>query len=267
MRKILLIVSVALAGLTAAAQSVSIYSGADEKLNFSPAEVDSIVFDSKAPTGQLTARAVNGSWCSVGTSITWYNFNVDKAPVPFSRGYQDRVMDKLAFLKLYDAADNGGWVERNLNKNNIVKADYYSIEHGINDWGNSIPVGTMDDYINNTGNGTFAASYRKMIDKIYALNPNAKIVLCTPRKGYGFNGYLPSHWYDAKNGIYLKDYVDIIKQIAEYESLPVADFFNECGGQHNLDQLSIDVALHPNDDGYQMMANVLIKAFEKIIVD
>lgn len=265
MKKILLIVSVALAGLTAAAQSVSIYSGADEKLNFSPAEVDSIVFDSKAPTGQLTARAVNGSWCSVGTSITWYNNNVSTGGGRFTRGYQDRVMDKLEFTELKNVGHNGGVISGSVNL--PQEADYYSIEHGINDWGHSVSVGTISDYINNTDNETFAASYRKLIDNIYKLNPKAKIVLCTPRKSYGFNGYLPSHWYDAKNGIYLKDYVDIIKQIAEYESLPVADFFNECGGQHNLDQLSIDVALHPNDDGYQMMANVLIKAFEKIIVD
>ena len=58
-----------------------------------------------------------------------------------------------------------------------------------------------------------------------------------------------------------------IRQIAEYESLPVADFFSLCGGDHNLVQLSIDEALHPNDDGYQLMANVLVKAFEKIIVE
>lgn len=265
MKKILLIVSVAMAGLTAAAQSVSIYSGADEKLNFSPEEVDSIVFNLNVPTGQLTARAVNGSWCSVGTSITWYNNNVSTGKGLFTRGYQDRVMDKLEFTELKNVGHNGGVVSQSVNLPQT--ADYYSIEHGINDWGHSVSVGTINDYINNTNNGTFAASYRKLIDNIYKLNPKAKIVLCTPRKSYGFNGYLPSHWYDAKNGIYLKDYVDIIKQIAEYESLPVADFFNECGGQHNLDQLSIDVALHPNDDGYQMMANVLIKAFEKIIVD
>lgn len=267
MKKLFLAVAAAIFGLAASAQSISVYSGAKEKLNFSPEEIDSIVFDKEDATGVLTARPVNGTWCSIGTSITWYNFNVASSDNRFTRGYQDRVMDKLAFLELFDAADKGGWVERNLNKNIIVEADYYSIEHGINDWGNSIPVGTIDDYINNTANGTFAASYRKMIDKIYSFNPNAKIVLCTPRKGYGFGSYLPAHWYDAKNGIYLKDYVDIIKQIAEYESLPVADFFNECGGQHNLDKLSIDVAIHPNDDGYQMMANVLIKAFEKIIVD
>lgn len=272
MKKVFFAVAAVFFGLAASAQSISVYSGAKEQLNFSPEEIDSIVFNKESATGVLTARPVDGTWCSIGTSITWYNFNVAASGGRFTRGYQDRVMDKLAFTDLFDASDNGGWIERNLNKNNIVAADYYTIEHGANDWGNSIPVGTIEDYINNTGNGTFAATYRKMIDKIYSLNPKAKIVLCTPRKGYGFpigNGvnYLPDHWYDAKNGIYLKEYVDIVKQIAEYESLPVADFFNECGGQHNLDKLSIDVALHPNDEGYQLMANVLIKAFEKIIVD
>ena len=265
MKKLFLAVAVALFGLGASAQSISIYSGEKEKMNFSPEEIDSIVFNKEAATGVLTARPVNGTWCSIGTSITWYNGNESKAPVKFERGYQSRVMDKLAFDELINVGDNGGTIARSVNK--PQEADYYSIEHGINDWGHSTPVGTIDDYINNTGNNTFAGAYRLLIDNIYSLNPDAKIVLCTPRKGYGFGGYLPAHWYDAQNGIYLKEYADMVKQIAEYESLPVADFFNECGGQHNLDKLSIDVALHPNDDGYQMMANVLVKAFEKIIVD
>ena len=265
MKKLIFAVAAAIFGLTASAQSISVYSGAKEKLNFSPEEIDSIVFNKDAATGVLTARPVNGTWCSVGTSITWYNNNVATGGGRFTRGYQDRVMDKLAFAELINVGHNGGVISQSVDR--PQEADYYSIEHGVNDWGHSIAVGTIDDYINNTGNSTFAGSYRLLIDKIYSLNPKAKIVLCTPRKSYGFSAYLPDHWYDAKNGIYLKDYADIIKKIAEYESLPVADFFNECGGQHNLDQLSIDVALHPNDDGYQMMANVLIKAFEKIIVD
>ena len=174
-------------------------------------------------------------------------------------------MDQLIFSKLYNKGDNGGCVARSVDK--PVKADYYTIEHGANDWGHSVPVGTIEDYINNTNNGTFAADYRRLIDKIFSLNPNAKVVLCTPRKGYGFGGYLPAHWYDAKGGIYLEEYANLIRQIADYESMPVADFFSLCGGQHNLKELSIDDALHPNDDGYQLMANVLIKALEKVIID
>lgn len=268
MKKILLLVSAMTLSLIAGAQRISIIQKGQEVLSVSPSSVDEIVFSMDTPTGTIATsdpQSVNGKWCSIGTSITWYNDNVAESGNRFTRGYQDRVMDKLIFTGLENVGHNGGCVAGSINL--PVKADYYSIEHGINDWGHSTPVGTIDDYINNTNNGTFAASYRRLIDKIYSLNPNAKVVLCTPRKGYGFGGYLPAHWYDEKDGIYLEEYAKLIREIAEYESMPVADFFSLCGGQHNLDQLSIDVALHPNDDGYQMMANVLIKAFEKLIVE
>ncbi len=267
MKKILLFASAIALSLSASAQTINIVQKGETVLSVSPSTVDEIEFSMDAPSGVIATgsgpREVNGTWCSVGTSITWYNDNV--AEGRFTRGYQDRVMDNLIFTKLFNVGDNGGWVARSVDR--PVKADYYSIEHGINDWGNSVPVGTIDDYINNTNNGTFAADYRRLIDKIFSLNPNAKVVLCTPRKAYGFGDYLPAHWYDAKNDIYLEDYAKLIRQIAEYESMPVADFFSLCGGQHNLKELSIDVALHPNDDGYQMMANVLTKAFEKIIIE
>lgn len=268
MKKLILFVAVLSMSMMSVAQTISIYQGDKEVVSVGPSDVDSIVFSMKTPQGGIqtssSVRHVEGTWCSVGTSITWYNDNVASSNNRFTRGYQDRVMDKLEFDKLINVGHNGGCVAGSINR--PEKADYYSIEHGINDWGHSVKVGTIDDYINNTNNGTFAADYRRLIDNIYKLNPKAKIVLCTPRKAYGFSGYLPGHWYDEKSGIYLGDYAELIREIAAYESLPVADFFAECGGQHNLDQLSIDVALHPNDDGYQMMANVLIKAFEKIIV-
>lgn len=273
MKKTFLFISAVALALSASAQSVSIIQDGKTVVSVSPSKIDAIEFSLTEPLDNLnpsdpsgsSVREIPATWCSVGTSISWYNNNVSSSGGRFTRGYQDRVMDVLKFAELKNVGDNGGVISRSINK--PVRADYYTIEHGINDWGNTIPVGTIDDYINNTKNGTFAASYRQLIDNIFKLNPEAKVVLCTPRKAYGFNGYLPSHWYDAKGGIYLKQYADLIKQIAEYESMPVADFFNECGGQHNLDKLSIDVALHPNDDGYQMMANVLIKALEKILVD
>lgn len=222
-------------------------------------------------------RSVDAHWCALGTSITWYNENVASALGGFTKGYQTRVMEKIAFTQYSNRAVNGGALKTVLANNMLVKADYYTIEHGINDWGQSIPVGTMDDYINNTNNGTFAAEYRKVIDAIYKLNPKAKIVICTPRKGAGFNNYLPANCNDAKNGIYLKEYADMARKIAEYESVPVADFFSTCGGYRNIYSLSLQDArasegitsdgVHPNDPGYQLMANVLIDALERVIVD
>ena len=268
MKKLFLFASAIALSLAVSAQSITIVQKGQEILSVAPSTVDEIVFSMDTPSGTVStvgAQKVNGSWCSIGTSITWYNNNVSASNGRFTRGYQDRVMDKLEFTSLSNVGDNGGCIAASVNR--PVKADYYTIEHGINDWGHSTPVGTIDDYINNTNNGTFAADYRRLIDKIFSLNPNAKVVLCTPRKGYGFSGYLPGHWYDEKNGIYLEDYAKLIREIAEYESMPVADFFSLCGAQNNLKELSIDDALHPNDDGYQMMANVLAKALEKIIVE
>ncbi len=202
MKKLFLFVGAIALSLSAAAQSITIVQKGQEILSVSPSTVDEIVFSMDDPTGTIAApsdKTVSGKWCSIGTSITWYNDNVGVAEGRFTRGYQDRVKDNLEFTGFVNVGDNGGCIARSVDK--PVKADYYSIEHGINDWGHSTPVGTIDDYINNTNNGTFAADYRRLIDKIYSLNPNAKVVLCTPRKGYGFGGYLPAHWYYVKNGI------------------------------------------------------------------
>lgn len=246
-------------------QSVTVYEK-DTPMAFDVSAIDSIIFSADKASNPIYftsdgRRIVDGHWLSLGTSITWYNNNVSSA---FTKGYQTRVMEKLAFKQFTNKGVNAGVLSSALS--NVIKADYYTIEHGVNDWGHSTPVGTIEDYKNNTGNGTFAATYRKLIDAIYKVNPKAMIILCTPRKAYGFGSYLPAHWYDEFNGIYLQDYADLIKEIAAYESLPVADWFYECGGQTVMPKLSIDVALHPNDDGHQLMANVLIQAFEKVLI-
>jgi len=247
----------------AMAQSFTVYEKGNSH-GFNDEDVDSIVFSSKqAPASSDGIRKINGRWCSLGTSISWLNDNTSSFPI--TKGYQTRVMEKLAFSKFTNKAVNGGCISSAISE--VIFADYYTIEHGINDWGHSVPVGTIKDYINNTKNGTFAASYRQLIDRIFVRNPKARVILCTPRKAYGFNGYLPDHWDDPKNGIYLQEYADLVREIAAYESFPVADFFAECGGQRQLSQLSYDVALHPNDDGFQIMANVLIQAFEKILTE
>ncbi|MBR5052144.1 MAG: SGNH/GDSL hydrolase family protein [Bacteroidaceae bacterium] len=252
----------------AVAQSFTVYDKEGKNHGYNTEEVDSIVFspDQASAVSVTEPRQVKGRWCSLGTSISWLNDNTaNYVGQGLTKGYQTRVMEKLAFEKFSNKAVNGGVLQSAINA--VVLADYYTIEHGINDWGHSTPVGTIDDYINNTKNGTFAAIYRQLIDRIFTRNKKARVILCTPRKAYGFGGYLPDHWYDPLNNIYLEEYANIIRQIAAYESFPVADFFAECGGQRQLDNWSYDTALHPNDDGMQIMANVLIQAFEKILDD
>ena len=221
-------------------------------------DVESLKKNISNLTGKVIAK---GKWQSLGTSITWYNNNVSSK---FTAGYQTRVQEYIAFDSFINGGVNGGMLNTAIQQ--VQRADYYTIEHGVNDWGHSTPVGTIDDYISNSNNGTFAAIYRKLIDTIYMRNGDAKIILCTPRRAYGFSGYLPDDSLAEKNGIRLSDYSDLIKQIAARESFPVCDWFYESGcNQRNLADLSIDVALHPNDRGYQQMSKLLVDTFLKII--
>ena len=209
--------------------------------------------DSKTRIGE--PRYIPVRWNSLGTSITWYNSH---AGAKFEKGYQSRVMEQLKFDGFENTGISGGCVNSAIGQ--VREADLYTVEHGVNDWGNRVSPGTLDDYKNDTGNNSFAANYRKVINNIRKTNPKAKIVICTPRKAYGFGNYLPDHTDKQQpNGYYLKDYVEIVRKIAAYEKFPLADFYSTCGEQEELADLSIDVALHPNDAGYERMANILAK--------
>lgn len=205
-------------------------------------------------------RRMYGRWCSMGTSITWYNDNVAAAGGRFTRGYQDRVRELIAFDGFVNCGCNGGTVADQLRS--VVPADYYTIEHGINDWGRGVPVGMFSEYETGSTNNTFFAGYRRLVDRIREANPKTKIVLCTPRKGYGFGTYLPPCADQAKNGIFLEEYARAVREIAAREGFALADFFAKAGEQDELISLSIDVALHPNDAGYERMAAVLVEAFD-----
>ena len=81
------------------AQSMIVHESTNETTVYNVSAVDSVTFSdtSLLPEGNVSSTTVevNGRWCSLGTSITWYNDNVSFAGGAFTRGYQDRVMDKL----------------------------------------------------------------------------------------------------------------------------------------------------------------------------
>lgn len=177
MKSIKLTIVALFLGSAASAQSFTIHQGT-KATGYNAAAVDSVTFSSQdvQEEEKSDARVVDATWCALGTSITWYNDH----PNGFKEGYETRLLKKLKFTKWYNQGISGGTLSSAINQ--VKKADYYTIEHGINDWGHSTPVGTIDDYINNTKNGTFAAIYRQLIEKIFEVNPNAKVVLCTPAR-------------------------------------------------------------------------------------
>ena len=65
----------------------------------------------------------------------------------------------------------------------------------------------------------------------------------------------------------LKEYVNIIREVAEYYSLPVLDLFKESGLQPKIpviQQKYVPDGLHPNDDGNAILAHKIARFLETL---
>ncbi|GAA4200595.1 hypothetical protein GCM10022289_12570 [Pedobacter jeongneungensis] len=173
-------------------------------------------------------------WTAIGDSITYLNNHLNETGNRVQKGYLDRVKERLPNISYINQGHNG-WtsvgIAKEINKLGIVQSDLYSIFLGTNDWWAGIPVGSLSDYINNTGTGTTCGAYRIIIDKIRSLNPGAKIVIITPMQRNDFvyiananNNAFGS--YKAKNGQTLEMFANAIAEIGKHENFPVVDLYH-----------------------------------------
>ena len=106
MRHISLAIILCAIASVAMAQSFTVYEK-DKDRAYNVEDVDSIVFSTEPAAPAIAEpRTVKGRWCSLGTSISWLNENT--ASYPLTKGYQTRVMEKLAFTNFSNKAVNGG---------------------------------------------------------------------------------------------------------------------------------------------------------------
>lgn len=143
-------------------------------------------------------------------------------------------------------------------------ADVVVVFGGTNDYGHGdAPIGIMEDRTVWTFYGALHVLYRSLLERY----PNAQIVICTPI--HRLNEESPMG--DGENKRFasapLIDYVKIIRQVAEYYSLPVLDLFATSGIQPNvpfiMERYCPD-GLHPNDEGNKLLAH-RISAFLKTL--
>lgn len=124
--------------------------------------------------------------------------------------------------------------------------DIYSIFLCTNDWGNNtggITFGTLDDYKNYTYDGkaikNTAKALKRIVDYIFSIQTEEKktpyiLFITPPRRGaWGYkyksdNSVLYIHGdYEAIEGQYLEDVVNLIKDISEYEGFGCIDLFHD----------------------------------------
>lgn len=232
--------------------NIPLYIEIDEKISF-------VRFASNAAPMKVhrvnDMENISGKWLALGTSRTWYNESYNYAAAglglpQFYQGYQSCLMERMQFGFYVNGGVNGGSITSALAK--VEAADYVTIEHGVND--NNNKYGTIEDFKNDTNNGTFAANFRRLVDAIYKANPYAKIVIITP-----------THYTD--NG-YLKQIAELERDICKEMSIPCADCYAESSvNPGNASLYAIDSGLHPNQNGYRLIANLLYNALKKVIIN
>lgn len=174
------------------------------------------------------------TWVAIGDSITYLNEHLDETGNRITKGYMTRVVEKLPNIH-YTNQGHNGWtavrIATEIEKLGIEKADVYSVFLGTNDWWGGKPLGSFDDYQNNTGNTTVYGAFRTIINKLRSLNSEAKMILITPMQRVDFvyianfknNAYGS---YKEKNNQTLEQFANAVKRIGEYEQIQVIDLFH-----------------------------------------
>lgn len=131
-------------------------------------------------------------------------------------------------------------------------ADAVVVFGGTNDFGHgSAPIGSPEDRTPYTFWGACHTLMTELIERY----PGKPIVIVTPL--HRANEANPHGDIGKENGITLKEYVDIIKTVAAYYSLPVLDLWAISGLQCAVPVIRekfVPDGLHPNDAGHVILA-------------
>ena len=132
-------------------------------------------------------------------------------------------------------------------------ADCVVVFGGTNDYGHGdAPIGVFSDRTPDTFYGACHDLYIRLIEKY----PGKPIVIMTPLHRIGEDVVRNKYGTEAT----LKTYVTIIREVAEYYSLPVCDLFKISRIQPSVPiilEKFIPDGLHPNDAGHKLIAERL----------
>ncbi len=137
-------------------------------------------------------------------------------------------------------------------------ADVVVVFGGSNDFGfGDALFGTMTDRTEDTFYGALHQLYSSLIERY----PQGRIIVMTPLHFIEENSFTRSIQFDGvKREHLLIDYVQAIRQVAEYYALPVLDLYAVSGLQPSVQAIReryMPDGLHPNDAGQKRIAECL----------
>lgn len=143
-------------------------------------------------------------------------------------------------------------------------ADIIVVFGGTNDYGNGqAPLGSIEDRNVFTFYGAVSVLCENLIKKY----PTSAIVFITPMHRWNENGGIGTWKPDGVEQRPLCDYVKAVKEACEKYSVPVLDLFG--AGQmpfnyHPWARLYSEDGIHPNDQGYLLLADKIGKFLENL---
>ncbi len=129
---------------------------------------------------------------------------------------------------------------------------------GINDYAANVPLGNLSDEMGDT---SFCASLKKIINKARTTYKDVKLFFTTPFKGFHSSDafFNPVSVVTNGAGHRFYEYVQAIKDVANYASIPLLDIFAiHQVDTNNYTAFTID-KLHPNGAGYKNIAQPLLQ--------
>jgi lysophospholipase L1-like esterase len=157
------------------------------------------------------------------------------------------------------------------------EVDIITFWGGTNDWGASVEIGDIKQQTNPStrDNTTFMGGLCACVEKLLSLYPTKRIILIgtTPRTSN--NNQDTYHNTTNSKGKYLKDYVDAVKEVAEWYGLPFLDLLRTSGmNVYNMEQYfypqnandGSKYYLHFSQQGEDLLAEKIAAFIRTIIV-
>jgi len=140
-------------------------------------------------------------------------------------------------------------------------ADCVSIFAGTNDWGHHLPLGNIED---TTSSSTMYGSLKYICEWMSTNKPTVGFFFITPIQRncdiWPADHESTGTWVNSL-GLKLDDYVNAIKEVSAFYSIPCLNLFETCFNGHSnvISNVYMSDGLHPNVAGHQIMARKISK--------
>ena len=217
----------------------------------------------------MTNKADGKDMCVIGDSLTHGAYTNTKWHDIVSARYNLNSVENLsadgASYTIDGSMSNPRFTE-------VVKTitgtpDYIVLFGGTNDYSQNRPLGTIADVASDSNGASFYAAVKYTMEYLLDNYPDSVIIYITPLQRNDKATYNVAN----TQGLYLTDYVNVIRELAEIYGVALCDLFKN-SQFHVYDSTWKSTytydGLHPNTDGTEYYTkNGIIPTFDKLLLD